>query len=202
MLTTEEIEGFKRLGSGHVCDAMEYLGIRRAVIHGFRFIGPEGGNLVGTAVTVRQAPKNADSKPTESKVRHGSVVTTIAKPGDVVVVDNGGRLDVGTWGENHCLRARDRGLAGALVDGCTRDGAAIKRMGFPVFCRGVSPVKSLWDLETVAVNEPVTIGGTQVRPGDLIFGDEDGVLVFPFDARAAVLARAKEIWEGEDVRRG
>jgi regulator of RNase E activity RraA len=75
-------------------------------------------------------------------------------------------------------------------------------MGFPVFCRGVSPVKSMWDLETVAVNEPVTIGGTQVRPGDLLFGDEDGVLVFPFDSRAAVLARAKEIWEREDVRRG
>lgn len=201
MLTQEEIEGFKSLGSGHVCDAMEYLGFRRAVIHGLRFIGPEGGNMVGTAVTIRQAPKHATAKPTDPKVRHGSVVTTIAKTGDVIVVDNGGRLDVGTWGENHCLRASARGVAGAVIDGCTRDAAAIRKMGFPVFCRGFSPVKSLWDLETVAVNEPVTVAGTQVRAGDLIFGDEDGVLVVPFDARASVLAKAREIWEGEDVRR-
>lgn len=200
MLSDDEFRRFRAVGASHVCDAMEILGFRRAVIHGFRFLGADGGVMVGRAVTVQQAPKRHPAKATDPLVRHGTVVTDVATRGDVIVIDNGGRLDVASWGENHTMRCQERGVEGLLVNGCIRDASAIRRRGFPVFCLGFNPVKSLWDVETIAINEPVIIGGVQVRAGDLLFGDEDGVVVIPMEAREAVLENAERIFAAEDVR--
>ncbi|MDP1968958.1 MAG: 4-hydroxy-4-methyl-2-oxoglutarate aldolase, partial [Burkholderiaceae bacterium] len=68
---------------------------------------------------------------------------------------------------------------------------------FPAFCRGFTPLKSQWDYETVAVNEPVMIGRVQVRPGDLIVADEDGVIVVPSSHTPQVLELALSIEKEE-----
>lgn len=199
MLQTDEIAAFKSLGTGQVSDAMEMLGLRRAVISGFRFVAPPDTNMVGTALTIRQAPKHHPAEKSERLVKHGEVAASMAKAGEVIVIDACGRTDIGTWGENHSTRCLSRGVAGLLVSGCIRDAASIRKFGFPVFCLGFSPIKSQWDLETVAINETVTIADVQIRPGDIIFGDEDGVLVIPFDVRAEVLAKATDIRRREEA---
>jgi regulator of RNase E activity RraA len=84
------------------------------------------------------------------------------------------------------------------MDGCVRDVSSIRETGFPVFCKNFSPVKSLWDLETVQIGEPVVIESAQVRKGDIIFADETGIVVIPQNHLDHVVLQAKRIREEEN----
>ncbi|MFN8542383.1 MAG: RraA family protein [Thermomicrobiales bacterium] len=191
-----------QIGTGPVSDAMEQLRLPRSVITGWRYINPDPtAALIGPAYTLRQAAKGRAVPHDEDRTRQRDVVGELAQPGDVIVIDVGGRTDVCTWGENHSMRAQSRGIAGLVVHGAVRDSAWIARLGFPVLCRGVSPVASKWDLESVAINEPVTIGGVLIRPGDLIYADADGVIVIPSEQISAVLERALAIHGAEEQQR-
>ena len=200
-LTDQERADFVALASGQISDAMEILGLRRSVVTGLMMLAAPGTKIVGTAVTVRQVPKNADEDREAKLTRHQEVTRKIAGKGDVVVIDNGGRVDVATWGEFHCYACKQNGAAGAIVDGATRDAPDVRASGFPTFVRGLSPVKSQWDLKTAAINEPVMLGSVQVNPGDIIFADETAVVVIPLARKAIVLARANEIRKFEDDNR-
>lgn len=189
-LTDHDLARFRRLSASQLSDAMEGLGLRRSVIAGFRFLGRDDAVMVGTACTVRQVPKHHPAAAGERLVRHDEVSRTLAAPGQIVVVDAGGRTDVAAWGENHSIRCRDRGVAGALINGSTRDTAAIARSGFPVFCRGASPISSRWDMETAGLDVPVVVEGVTIRPGDIVFGDADGVIVIPPACKDEVLVAA------------
>jgi regulator of RNase E activity RraA len=200
-LTDQERADFVTLASGQISDAMEMLGLRRSIVTGLMMLAAPGAKVVGTAVTVRQVPKNADEGREAKLTRHQEVTRKVAGKGDVVVIDNGGRLDVATWGEFHCYACKQNGVAGAVIDGATRDGADVRASGLPTFVRGLSPVKSQWDLKTAAINEPVMLGPVQVNPGDIIFADETAVVVIPVAQKAIVLAKANEIREFEDANR-
>jgi 4-hydroxy-4-methyl-2-oxoglutarate aldolase len=200
-LTDQERADLEAMSSGQISDAMEALNMRRSVITGFMMLAPHGSKIVGPAVTLRQMPKNADDVRETRMTRHQELSRKIAKTGDVVVVDNGGRLDTATWGEFHGYACKQNGVAGAIIDGATRDGPEIRASGFPTFVRGMTPVTSKWDLKTASINEPVMVGPVQVNPGDIVFADETGVVVVPAGRMAAVLRKAIEIREAEDSRR-
>jgi 4-hydroxy-4-methyl-2-oxoglutarate aldolase len=202
-LAEKDRQQFETLLSGHVSDAMELLELPRAAIVGYTLIGAPSSVVVGPAFTVRQIPKHGAHAKEEPMVRHKEVSGGLAGSGDVVVIDVGGRTDVCSWGEFHSFSCLTRAVAGALIHGATRDSNAIREIGFPVFCKGFSPIKSRWNLETAAVNEPVSIGNVQVRPGDIIFADETGILVIPFEETRSVLAKAMEIrdWEVDEMAR-
>jgi regulator of RNase E activity RraA len=200
-LTDQERADFAALASGQISDAMEMLGLRRSIVTGFMMLAAPGAKIVGTAVTVRQVPKNADEDREAKLTRHQEVTRKIAGTGDVVVIDNGGRLDVATWGEFHCYACKQNGVAGAVIDGATRDGPDVRASGLATFVRGLSPVKSQWDLKTASINEPVMLGPVRVNPGDIIFADETAVVVIPAAKRAIVLAKANEIRKFEDANR-
>src|SRR5215467_1440198 len=125
-LTDQERVDLEALRSGQISDAMEELNLRRSVVTGFMMLASPGSKIVGTAVTVRQVPKNAGEDRAVRLTRHQDVTRKVAGAGDVVVVDNGGRLDVATWGEFHCYACKQNGVAGAIVDGATRDGPEIR----------------------------------------------------------------------------
>jgi regulator of RNase E activity RraA len=200
-LTDQERADFESLASGQISDAMEILGLRRSVVTGFMMLASPGAKIVGSAVTVRQVPKTGDEDREAKLTRHQEVTRKIARAGDVVVIDNGGRLDVATWGEFHCYACKQNGAVGAVVDGATRDGPDVRTSGFPTFVRGLSPVKSQWDLKTAAINEPVMLGSVQVNPGDIVFADETAVVIIPDAKKAVVLAKANEIRRAEDANR-
>ena len=200
-LTDEERADLEAMSSGQISDAMEALSLRRSVVTGFMMLAAPGSKVVGTAVTVRQVPKNANEEREARLTRHQEVSRKIAGKGDVVVVDNGGRLDVASWGEFHCYACKENGVAGAVVDGATRDGPEIRVSGFPTFVRGLTPVKSQWDLKTASINQPVMLGQVEVNPGDIIFADETGILVIPEAKKAMVLAKANEIRRLEQSQR-
>ena len=101
-----------------------------------------------------------------------------ARPGDVLVVTVSGAYAGGYWGEIMTYAAQQRKIAGLVIDGCVRDKALIESMSFPVFARGLSIRGTLKD-EEGAITEPVAIGDVVISPGDLIVGDEDGLVVVP-----------------------
>lgn len=200
-LTDQERAELEALNSGQLSDAMEALNLRRSVVTGFMMLAAPGSKIVGTAVTLRQIPKNASEDREARLTRHQDLSRKIAQKGEVVVVDNGGRLDTATWGEFHTYACKQNGVAGAIIDGATRDGPEIRSSGFPTLVRGLTPVSSKWDLKTASINEPVMLGLVQVNPGDIVFADETGILVIPADKKDLVLSKAKEICADEDRQR-
>lgn len=164
-------------GTSGLSDAMERLALPRSVLTGFRCTLEGAAPVVGTAFTIRQVPKHPPATHDQRLVRHGEVSRDLSRPGDFVVIDAGGRTDIAGWGENHSARCQSRGVSAALVNGATRDIAAIRKLGFPVFHLGASPVASRWDQETAEIGGPVVVGPVQIRPGDVLVGDEDGLVV-------------------------
>jgi len=120
-----------------------------------------------------------------------------ARPGDVLVINALGGTTRAVFGDllaEICLAA---GIAGVIIDGLTRDRAAIKDLGLPVWARGVSPAGPAKN-GPGAVAAPVACGGVVVNPGDLITADDDGVAVIPLQRAEAVLRRLSEIDRFED----
>jgi regulator of RNase E activity RraA len=139
--------------------------------------------------TLRQIPKNAGEDRETRLTRHQELSRKIAQKGEVVVIDNGGRLDIATWGEFHTYACKRSGVDGAIIDGATRDGPEIRKSGFPTFVCGLTPVSSEWDLKTASINEPVMLGSVQVNAGDIVFADETGIVIIPVGRKDLVLPR-------------
>lgn len=153
--------------------------------------------LAGRAVTVKLAPA-------DNWFIHAALLA--AGPGDVLVVDIGGFVQAGPWGDVLTLAAQTRGLAGLVVDGAVRDSATIIEEGWPVFARGTC-IRRTTKIQRGEINTPVTIGGIQVCPGDILIGDADGLVCVPGDEGAAALEsaearEAKEVWQREQIRAG
>jgi regulator of RNase E activity RraA len=119
------------------------------------------------------------------------------KPGEIPVFACSNPARVAPWGELLSTAAKARGAAGALMDGCTRDVKAIRAMGFPVFHGGIAPLDSKGRGRIMAIDVPIECAGAKVSPGDLVFGDADGVVVIPQAVEAQVLALALEKVAGE-----
>lgn len=116
---------------------------------------------------------------------------TVAQPGDVLVVFAQGGYEFGYWGEIMNTMAMARGLSGLVIDACVRDGRLLAQMGWPVFSRGLCIRGTGKDFGAIGwINQPVLIGDVTVHAGDLIVGDDDGVVVIPYEQVPTVLAAA------------
>jgi regulator of RNase E activity RraA len=153
-------------------------------------IGPiwAGAHLSGPAFTVKTPPGD-----------NASLMVAIreANPGDVLVVDSGGGLDRALWGAILSLAASKRGIAGLVIDGAVRDRDEVTDLGYPVFARGITP-DTPYSKVHGSVGRPIVCGGLTVHPGDVVYGDGDGVVVIERDAHAATLERARHRMALED----
>jgi regulator of RNase E activity RraA len=118
-----------------------------------------------------------------------------------VYVNTGSSPRNALWGELMSTRARKLGSPGAVLNGYVRDTKTILEMGFPTFGFGSYGQDSAPRYKVVDFRVPVEIGSVRVRPGDILFGDSDGVLVVPADAEAEVFTRALEKARGEKLVR-
>ncbi|NDE73128.1 MAG: RraA family protein [Betaproteobacteria bacterium] len=126
---------------------------------------------------------------------------------EIALIDSLQPGEIAPWGELLSTASQVRGSAGALMDGCVRDIKPILAMGFPVFHGGVAPLDSKGRGKIMAIDVPIECAGVAVAPGDLIFGDADGVVVVPQAIEKQVLDLAFEKIKGErstlqDLRRG
>ena len=116
---------------------------------------------------------------------------SMAGPGDVIVADMGSAVASGPFGEVLAVECMARGAAGLVVSCTVRDSREIIRMGFPVFSAGLC-VRGTAKATLGTINHPICIGGEIVRPGDLIVGDADGVVVVPLEESPDILRLAEE----------
>ena len=114
------------------------------------------------------------------------------KPNDIIVYDNGGRAHY-LWGSCINVQGIAMGLAGIVTDGGTRDIYDLRQQELPIFTRSESSAHHGPEIELVEINGPVVCGGIQVRPGDLICGDDDGVVVVPIHVADQVLRIARAV---------
>ena len=121
------------------------------------------------------------------------------EPGEIPVFACSNPARVAPWGELLSTAAKVRGAAGALMDGCVRDTRAIRQMRFPVFHGGIAPLDSKGRAKVMAVDVPIECAGVAVSPGDLVFGDADGVVIVPRAIEEEVLRLAFEKVEGEST---
>lgn len=187
------LEGLGRLATSGISDAMDRLGIAGQAL-GIAPLDPAFA-VVGRAFTGLYQPVD---------VAGGTVGDYIddVEPGQVVVLDNAGRTDVTVWGDILTLVASRRGIAGTVIDGVCRDSARSRELGYPVFSRGRFMRTGKDRVQMVGVNVPVTVGQVRVRPGDVVVGDGDGVVVVPAEREQEVLAAALEIEAREEqIRR-
>ncbi|MGE5605551.1 MAG: RraA family protein [Bacteroidota bacterium] len=183
-VSPDVIAEFKKMDTCCVSDALDRLGIRG----GLEGIKPvvSGVAMCGTAFTVHYVPCGV------VKGTVGDFLDDV-QPGQVVVIDNGGRTYCTVWGDLMAITATKRKIAGTVIDGVCRDVPVIKRLKYPIFTKGHYMVTGKDRVEVDAVNIPVAVSGVQVKPGDIILGDDTGALVIPAEKAEEVLAVAKEI---------
>jgi len=149
----------------------------------------EGIRFVGTAVTV---------KTLASDLAAAFKAIDLCNPGDVVVIDSHGSADTAFWGENMTLSAINRGVVGAVIDGACRDVEEIRKIRFPVICKGCVPnVGSISGYGDV--NVVVQCAGVAVSPGDILIADGNGVVVVPKDEGAVILEKAQRLLSTEHL---
>ena len=179
------IRRFGGVPTGFFTDALTRLGLD-GWMDGV-FPAAAGDRVAGPAVTLRMAPgRGAD----RSSANIYELIRTF-DPGAVLVIETGG-TNTSAFGENTAAHAQVQGLVGIVTDGRCRDFAEIAALAMPVFCCGPT-VRLPNPLELVAHNVPISCGGAQVRPGDLVVGDADGVVVVPKAYLQAVFDEVDDI---------
>lgn len=121
--------------------------------------------------------------------------------GSVIVIDNQGKDDVGTWGNILTEAAHRRGMAGTVIDGNNRDVALCRSLGYPIYSRNTWMRTGKGRIQLKALQVPVVIGDVTVHPGDIVVGDPDGVVVLPRAQEDAILAAAEQITANEEQLR-
>jgi regulator of RNase E activity RraA len=120
-------------------------------------------------------------------------LATKAEDGDIIVIDMSGATDCSAWGQVLTRIGKPLGVRGAIVDGTSRDIDDIDKMEFVVFARGRHPGTMRGRMDMESVQEPIVCGGVTIHPGDLIFGDGDGIVVIPKRHIEEVLAHAEGV---------
>ncbi|MFC0534181.1 RraA family protein [Phytohabitans kaempferiae] len=203
----EVTELLGRVATATLSAQLHRRGYRDTSIEGVTTNVP-GARLVGVARTLRLVPYRPDLFE-----RHGGGYNAqkrafdSLRPGDVLVIDARGERRAGTLGDVLAARAAYLGAAGIVTDGCVRDATAVAAVGIPTFSAAPHPALIGRRHVPWAVDETIACGGAAVQPGDLIVGDDDGVLVIPPHlaeevARAALAQELEERFISEMVTRG
>ncbi|MCY0877334.1 MAG: RraA family protein [Firmicutes bacterium] len=185
----EILQAFQKHSTSTISDALDRLGIPGQAL-GIRPL-KETFRLVGRAFTAHYVPVGAE------KGTVGDYIDDV-EPGQVVVLDNDGRLDATVWGDILTTVAYKRGIAGTVINGVCRDYNRSVELDYPIFACAHTMRTGKDRVQISAFNIPVSLGPARVAPGDILVGDADGIVVVPRQAEAEVLRVANEIAEAED----
>ena len=191
------IRNFERVPANIVAQAAEFqpailadVAGRRGGLHGRIQALRHRMKLAGSALTV-------EVRPGDNLMIHAAIA--LARPGDVLVIDGKGDQSAALMGTIMMNACRQVGIAGVVIDGAVRDSVEIDEMGFPVFSVGTNP-NGPTKLASGRIGHPVSVGGVAVRPGDLIIGDADGVVVVEREKVQTLLQAAAKKVEDEAAR--
>ena len=182
-LKRETLERLREASTATLCTQLFKRGLRNVYIQGIaRLTKPSGGNLVGPAFTLRNIPSREDLDQLSAfenpeHPQRKAIETT--PPGYVLVIDCRGEKRAASGGQILVTRLMKRSAAGFVSDGPLRDSGTIAQMDFPVYCAGGSAPLNLIEHHATDMNVPIGCGGVAVYPGDVIVGDDEGVVVIP-----------------------
>ena len=180
------VERFRTLPVANISDSMSRMAAGGAALRPLH----RGGVMAGPAITVK-------TRPGDNLMIHKAL--DIASPGDVIVVDAGGDLTNSLIGELMIAHAQKRGIAGIVLHGAVRDSAWIRDNDLPIYAAGISHRGPYKD-GPGEINVPISIEGMVIEPGDLVIGDDDGILCVPFDHAEAIYEAARKKHEAEEKK--
>lgn len=178
------VQALQHVVTPHISDNLQ----RFSGITGLTRFNP-ARKLVGTAFTVK-------ARPGDNLMIYKALM--LMSPGHVLVVDGAGDSKNALVGELIMSYAQQRGCTGFVMDAAIRDTAAFHQADFPCFARAVTH-RGPFKFGPGAINVPVTVGGQVVMPGDIVVGDEDGVICFPQDQAAELLAAVQRTAANEEL---
>src|SRR5260370_554557 len=184
----------KNLYTAVVGDVLDQMG------HRVHFLPPAIRSLRADMIVAgRAAPAIVGDAPGTLQDRFGKLLEALdsLRENDVYIT-NGGQTPYSLWGELMSTRARHLKAAGAVMNGYCRDEAGILDLGFPTFCRGSYAMDISFRGKVLAYGVPTQVGDVPVSPGDIVFGDRDGVLIVPANVAHAAFERALEKVHGEN----
>lgn len=182
------VEKYKEMDVCCVSDAADRLGIPCGLL-GIKAVN-KGSKLCGQAFTVHYVPCGT------VKGTVGDFLDDV-EPGEIVVIDNSGREYCTVWGDLMTISATNRGIGGTVIDGVCRDVPKIYELGYPIFTKSTYMVTGKDRVQVDQVNIPVSVSGIQIKPGDILLGDDTGVVAIPLERAEEVLKVAQEIAEKE-----
>ena len=195
------LASLRQLNAAVLSDVLDSLGLMRQAMKPFIRPLDDGLQLIGRARTGLYMPAyehRAGENPYEVEI----ALVDDLKPHDVVVLACNGPTDrIAPWGELLSTASQARGATGCVTDGLVRDVRQIREMGFALFHGGIGPLDTKGRARMVERDVPVECAGVAVRPGDIVFGDVDGVVVIPREREAAVIQRGLEKISGENQSR-
>ncbi|GGJ39839.1 RraA family protein [Streptomyces brasiliensis] len=183
------VERLRDIGTSTLSDALDRIGLPGAVPGIVPFDARL--RLCGRAFTGQYEPVD------DTGGTVGDYIDDVA-PGEIVVLNNQGRLDCTVWGDILTYVSSSRGVGGTVIDGVCRDVRPSLQLDYPVFARGRSMQTGKDRVRLADTGRPVLLGEVTVAPGDIVVGDADGVVVLAAAEAERVLAVAAEIDEAED----
>ncbi|MCB2001714.1 MAG: RraA family protein [Burkholderiaceae bacterium] len=196
-----ELSQLHALSSSILSDVMDSLGLVRRAMKPFVRPIDDGKVLIGRARTGLYMPAygvREGENPYEVEI---ALVDDLKADEVIVLACNGPSDRIAPWGELLSTAAEARGAAGCITDGLVRDVRQIREMGFPVFHGGIGPLDTKGRARMVERDVPVECAGVAIDPGDIVFGDIDGVVVVPQAHEAAVIDKARAKVLGENNTR-
>jgi 4-hydroxy-4-methyl-2-oxoglutarate aldolase len=188
-MTVDVAQKLELLSSADLSDAMDRMGIP-CQCEGIMPLD-RSFRLVGRAWTLRYGPIGQDGGTI------GDYIDDVAA-GTVVVLDNGGRQDATVWGDLLTATASRAKMAGTVIDGICRDVDRAMELRYPIFSRGNWMRTGKDRVRVEAIQEPVSIGGIRIMPGDWLRGDGDGLVIIPANWLHEVLGAAEEVRDAEE----
>jgi regulator of RNase E activity RraA len=182
-----------RLSTTNIADALDALSLKGAT-YGIRPLWESAGKIAGRAVTLKITAAGL----TKGKNHLGVKAIEAGERGDIIVIDNGGRLDTSCWGGILANGAKMKGLSAVVVDGAVRDLDDCIDVQFPVYARGTVVATARGRIMEEATNIMIQFAGVQVRPGDVVMGDRSGVVIIPQERLDEVLVKAEELYDKEE----
>jgi len=185
------VERLVKLDTCAVSDALDSLGLKGAT-WGVTplWLCPR---IAGRAVTMKIKPAGLQ-QPTQHL---GTAPIEAAQSGDIIVVDNGGKLEFSCWGGLLALSAKLKGVSGVVIDGASRDIDEARELGFPVYARGAVPMTARGRVMQESFNQEIQFAGVPCHPGDLVIADGSGVVIIPKQKEEEVVAAAETIYQKE-----
>ena len=184
--SAETIKAFAGVPTGYVVDCMSGRG---GLDYRIKPLAPQNTPLVGVAMT-------CDCGPADNLALFGAMAT--AEPGDNLVAATDAFTATSVTGDLLLGMAKNRGVLGLVTDGLVRDLAGVLAVGLPVYCAGITP-NSPTRNGPGTIGHAVTMGGMTIAPGDIVIGDNDGVVIIPLAQAERVLAKLKDVKAAEAV---